>query len=592
MKEEKKYSIEKSVLNELKDYETKSITIVNGFEFNQKETIDKIVRMYNGRYQDGDVDVEGDKKYFFNICKSPCRVMTKAIDFDTSHIKFYTAAGGIPLKTWFIEREFNQWMKKNNFAGILNRIFYELPIFGSVVIKLVNGEPMFVDLRNFCLEASADTLDNSNFIIERHLYTPNEFKKISSKMNWENVEHVLQEHTSSKKPYICVIERYGDVLNEEKNEWEYKCSYLADVGVDDKDRLKGTNISPLVSLGSKDIKKHPYFEFHLEKIPGRWLGLGVIEVLFDNQLRENELANQQAKGTYWASLRAFQCNDESVNRNLATEDVNGEIIFVDGEIRPIDTSERNLSYFQEETQKWLNNRDETTFAYDVIRGERLPSGTTATQAKLATSASLSYFDQIRENLGIEIKKFIYKDIIPSFEKSISSKHILRIVGQDLDILNELLINQKTWEDFIIKANKTGKIPSPDEIEIMKSINKDLIGSGKERLMEFSSGFYDDAMYDIDIDITGESKDIGSQAQVLLTGLQAITADPTLLQDPNKKQILMMWFERGGINPNDLNFSKTQTESISQVMATQNKMGGGGVSSPTPQIGNIPNKTTI
>jgi len=152
------------IRREIEEYK-EDITIVDGVEFNQKETIEKIHRILNSKFIHGEVDTDGDRKHFFNIVRNPCGVETKATDFDTKHIRIVTADTGNPKKTWFFERDLKFWMKDKNFGRVLNRIFEDRPKFGTVVIKTINGTPHFVDLRNFMMETSANTLDDSNYII-------------------------------------------------------------------------------------------------------------------------------------------------------------------------------------------------------------------------------------------------------------------------------------------------------------------------------------------------------------------------------------------------------------------------------------------
>ena len=92
------------------DFETKDILIVEGFSFNQKQTINRIYRYYNSKFENGDTDADGDKKYFYNIVRNPCKVTTKGIDFDPKDIRILTASGGSPLQTWFFERDLKYWI--------------------------------------------------------------------------------------------------------------------------------------------------------------------------------------------------------------------------------------------------------------------------------------------------------------------------------------------------------------------------------------------------------------------------------------------------------------------------------------------------
>ena len=203
----------KQIKDEINEFERESIQIVPGFDFNQKDTIETIYRLYTSRFKDGEYDDQGDKKYFYNIVRTPCNVGTKAIDFDTKDIKILTAQGN-ERKTWFFERDLKFWMKTQGFGKVLNRLFYELPIFGSVVLKIIDNKPYFVDLRNFALDAGADTLDKANYIIEIHNYTPVDFRKIAKERKWENYEEVIESFRASEEPYIKVYERYGELEDE------------------------------------------------------------------------------------------------------------------------------------------------------------------------------------------------------------------------------------------------------------------------------------------------------------------------------------------------------------------------------------------
>jgi len=564
----------KTINEEIYNFENKSIKIVDGFDFRQKETIKKIYLYYNSKYESGEFDSQGDKKYFYNIGRVPCNIGTKAIDFDTKDIRIQTTSGGNPIRTWFFERDLKFWMKDKNFGKTLNRIFYELPIFGSVVLKVIDNIPYFVDLRNFIVEQNADSLDKSNYIIEIHNYTPVEFKKLGKKNNWANVDKAIEEFRKmTDTQYIKVYERYGEVKDGEN--YTYKRVTMADVGVDEDIKQTG-EMTPHsgVMLQEEEVDKHPYREFHWEKIPGRWLGVGRIEVLFDPQMRVNEISNQEVKSSYWSTLRIWQTRDEGVNRNLLTDVDNGEILNVEDDIKQVDMADRNLAYYQNEITRWLSNRDELTFSHDPMKGARGAASTTLGATQIATAQAGSYFEQIQENIAMTVKEMLYEVIIPNFKRQNNKAHNLRIAGEDLDYYNELVTAVKTRKTFIDYVKRTGKIPSSEEYEILKTVTKENEKKGKEKSVTIPDEFYKNIKYKIDIIITGEASDTRMKAANLFAVLQAITADPTILQDPAKKKILFQYMEQGGLNPYELDMpQETQAPQI------RPQMGGGGVSRP-------------
>jgi hypothetical protein len=574
-------SLLKQINEEKQSFEDNYIQIVPGLLFNQKQTIEQIYFQYNSKFQTGEIDEDGDKKYFYNINRNPCKVYSKAIDFDTKNIRLLTSEIGNSLKTWFLERELKVWMKEKQFGKVLNRIFAELPVFGSVVLKVINGNIHFVDLRNFIVDQSSDTLDTANYIIEKHPYTVIQFRKVAKEMGWDNtvVEDTISKFREMKgTKHIMVYERYGEVESE-GGKWDYRRVYLADVGVDEQDERTGQRIPYRgVELKSDIIEEIPYWEFHLEKLPGRWLGIGVIETLFEPQIRENELCNLQAKASYWRAIVMFKSQDPGIaGKNLLAENRNGDVVDTSaGDLNQLDISDRNLAFFNEETQKWMHNRDELTFSYDVVQGERLPAGTPLGSAQIAISQTLSYFEMIQENIAMDVKEMIFDVILPQFEKDSTPKHTLRIVGKDLDNYIAMVKDGLVREE-VVKQYINGNFVDSSDVKVIGIAIENNLKQNGELLKELPKNFYEGLEYDIDIDITGESVDTRVKSATKFAILQAVTADPTMTTDPFKKKLLYSMAEDGGINLND--FMGQDNTPIEQQMSATMGGAGGGVSAP-------------
>jgi len=248
--------------------------------------------------------------------------------------------------------------------------------------------------------------------------------------------------------------------------------------------------------------------------------------------------------------------------------------------------DRNLAYYNQEIQRWLGNRDELTFAYDVVRGERLPAGTPLGSAQLAAGMAGSYFDQIRENVAIDIKDLLYEIILPQFAKENSGEHILRLAGEDLDKVNNLIIESRATNKLFEFLTRERKLPNPIQFDLIKSILAERIKKGKEQLIKIPAEFYKDIKYKIDIIITGEALDTRIKAANLFAALQAVTADPTLLSDPVKKKFFYRYLEQGGISPIEFE-PEVAPPAIGEIVQ---KRAGGGVSRPvmpaTPVVGGV------
>lgn len=576
----------KKINGEIDDFKHKQVQIVPGLYFNQWETLQRVFFYYNSKFTNhgatlDPTDDENDRMYFYNIVKNPCKVFSKAIDFDTKHIKLLTTGGGDPLKTWFMERDLKYWMRENKFGLILNRLFRELPIYGSVVLKIVDGMPHFVDLRNFVVEQSADSLEGSNYINEIHNYTVAEFRKVAKQMGWKNVNEVISKfHEMKDVSHIRVYERYGEVEETKENgdkEYSNRRVFIADVGIDEFDQHGELTVHhPGVLLDSRPWEGHPYWEFHAEKMPGRWLGIGVVETLFEPQVRMNELVNLQSKASHWLALHLFYTNDTTFNRNLSLDSKNGEVFQVDSSIQEIVVADRNGAHFNDEHHKWLANRDENTFSYDSVQGQRAPAGTTATEIQSNTAQNLSYFEQIQENVAMDVKEMLYSKIIPNFAKEANKEHTLRLVGQDLDQYTEMIKNDLVMQEIVRMAVRQDlPTPTTEDREALTVAVEEAIKQGKERILDIPKDFYKDVKYNVEIDITGEAVDVRVKAAAKFALLQAMTADPSMLQDPSKRKILASYAEDSGIKFDD--FFSSPRSNLDQMLVQGRA--GGGVSAP-------------
>ncbi len=572
-----------TINKEIEDFKSKLVQIVPGLTFNQWDNIQKIYFYYSSQYETGMIDDEGDRKYFSNISKNPCKVFSKAVDFDTKNIRMLTVGGGDPLKTWFMERDVKYWMRDKQFGKTLNRLFKELPIFGTVVLKIVEGTPYFVDLRNFIVEQAADSLEEMNYITEIHNLTVGEFRKRAKLMKWNqtDVDEVISLFYQMKGcSHIKLYERYGNTPMQQEDgsmTYDYRRVFIADVGNDTyDDRGTLTMQHPGIELSSEEWEGNPYWEFHADKMPGRWQGIGVVETLFEPQIAENQLANLQSKISFFLALLVFQTRDPSGgNRNLISQSKNGDILATDSDISQIGITDRNGAFFNELRNRWLRNRDELTFSYDVVQGERLPAGTPLGSAQIAVTQTLSYFEQIQEDIALDVKEMIYSVIIPQFEKERTTEHVIRLVGQDLDQYVDMVKNDLVFKEVIRQITEMGVWPSNADKDVIELAVTNSIKQHKEKLMTIPKGYYKDIKYDVDIDITGESVDTRVRYATLFAILQAITADPTMTTDPVKRKILFGMAEEGGINPNDF----FGVEKKDPSMMVPEGRAGGGVSAP-------------
>jgi len=573
------------IKNEVNEFQNESIQLTSYYEYNQKLTLEEVIRLYNSRFEKGEFDSQGFRKYFFNIVRNPCHVSAKAIDFDTKDIMILPVGGHNSMWAWLMDKDLKHWIKESGFSKILNEVFFNLPIYGSVVLKKAKDKLHVVDLRNFIVEQSADSLKSAAYIIEQHRYTPYELRQ----SGWNNVEEAISAWRETQETYIRIVERYGELTEEEINNGSpLKHKFMRTIAFIPEGRditqtdLERWNIgSGGVILEEDEVDSIPYREIHWEKIPGRWLGVGRVEILSDSQMRTNELVNLRVKSSYFSTLNLFFSRDDNVKKNLLQDLANGDVITAMDRIERVPTEDRALSSIDLEERKWSGLRDEITLTHDVIRGERPPAGTPLGSSQMAAQMIMSYFEGVKENVAIEIKDIIYNDIIPMFKKQ--GEHYLKLVGEDLEKWNRLLSISKTNKEIFkfLKKNKT--LPTKDQYDIMKKSIAEKTKQKKEDIL-VPKNAYKDIKYKVDIVITGEAKNVEVQMANNSMILQMLQQDPDILRDPSKRKIFTRVLESVGLQIEDLDGGELSKEQ----MMTQNVAKGGGISKPPsiPQGGQV------
>lgn len=562
-----------------------SLDMPGGYSFNQPETIKQIDLYYNGKFKSGQFDSRGFRKYFYNISKPACDIATKFIDLDTKDIVLIPE--GNEEKVFIMQRDLKQYLKEKNFGVLLNTIGHNYPKYGHVFLKNTKNGWKLVNIHNLRFDPGSESFDTDVFFYEVHLMTLRDIQDL--KGDKEAVESLTQANQALYLVYECYdYEEGGWKRSFKANVWDYTkdgetVRSVEELINNETDFVDGICIKE-EPIAKKDF---PYRELVWEKVPGRRMGMGYVEYLFDNQIRMNELVNIKARGLHYTSLHLFQTRDDGVGRNILTDVENGDIIKTTDEIRPVQTEERNLAPFQQEEARWDTNADRKTFSFDIARGESLPSRTPLGVASLSAGMVTSYFELKRENFGLFIKALLLDDILPSFENISHKQHMLTFMGSDAEIerfdsmMANLLINA-SLQKYILE---TGFFPNPEEREQQKQNILQSLKQRKHRYLNLPEGFYENVKYAVDVLITGEQVDSGSKIQTLQTALQLIGTNPAILQDKNTRSVFFKLLEMAGVNPVEMNLTNDAPAAPMPQGGSVAAMG-----QPTPQ--QVPSQQTL
>jgi len=538
MSDKVKNKVYEALSNDMDSYDKTQLKYNPSYAKTQPAVIDLIDHQWSDKFRDGDKDKKGWKKAFYNVVVNPTLVASKQVDLDTKDIRITAEEGQSYYPAWFFGKEFRHWMKDTTFGQTLNHFVYNNPKYGSTIFKKVKGDVKIVPIQNIIFDPEESDLNKTPFIIEEHNETLEDFKK----RKYDNADKI-----QSTDGMVTFYERVGAIDGEKYN-------YV----ITDEQG----NLFHYDTIEVKDL----YRKHNWEDIPGRALGRGQVEKLFEAQLHTNRVAHYKTQGLHWTSKHVFQTRDSTFRKNLTTNVENGDVLTVQSEIQPIAMEERNLHSYREEEARWDRLIDKLSFAVPSLQGERTPSGiplgTTVAQIQMAGG----FFDLKREDMGMFLKNLIYDWVMPEFKKTKISEHSIMMsefTTDELEKLRRALSTHKSNRaviDFIIK-NGIRKA-TPDRVELIKKLEKEKVGKAKD--ITIPSSFYDNLKYKIDILITSEQVDMGAKLATLQTVLTMFGSNPTFLQNPHAKSVFYQMLDLVGISPTQFDEPEEDLQSFAQV----------------------------
>lgn len=597
-----------TIRGEIDDFMYNSIEVVPAYTFNQYDTIKRCHLYLNSRFEDN-TPYQNREKMFFNICKYRRDIAGKFLNIDTKDIRLWEMNPKSKWSTFLLEKELKLWMKRNKIGILLNDAAMEAPSYGSVVVKKTKKAAQLVDLRRLFLDPTVDRIQNSRFITIKHLLTTAELKeKIKDGWDEEYIESLVEEKYNElqksnapmsyetngmqnairSSPYFEVYERFGEVpkyyFTGKMRDTEYIRSVFIvcdpyNIWKDNEGHYRGENGKVLFK--SKWTGAYPFKDFHYNKTPGRWLGIGVVEDLFTDQERRNELTNQKRVSMEISSIHLFQTPGKSIVNNILADLKSGDLLEsgLDGDIKPVVNEERNFNAFRSEQEDFDAHADLVSFANSQTAGEALAASTPATNAVIQQNNITSIFGFKRENYALFLQEFFNDFVLDQVLKDLTDEHILRFTGtpEDLQRLDQGYIDVLT-RDFILRTVfETKRVPSTEEIEgIKQGYQLILKKEGGTRFINVKEGFYDDIEFEFDIMVSSEQENVAVVAQNLFQILSAVGQNPTLLQNPVTKAFIFEYAQKIGVNPLKLEVAESQQAPMAQ-----------GIPSPLPNGGQQP-----
>src|SRR3990167_2744809 len=419
------------IKKELESYRTSTVNVAEDYPYSQHKLVRRIMLYKNQIYPKGKFDSQGNYKFWFDIISPRVDAEIKNIDFDTKDISVASDALNDSGKVLIANARLKQFLKETGQAQKLNEAIERGTEWGNIVWKKIKGGYKLIDLNNFfVLNQIAETLEDSDVIEKECLYSADLRKKIGV---WENVEELIKSgkpEYNQSSPEFYVYERNGEICQkdyyetigkEDGSETDYLLAKVI-VGGNKKD-------DPTQILYCDEISAKPYKEYHRSKYSGRWMRVGMYEILFDIQTRANEIGNQIARGLEWASKTIFRSSDRIIAQNILTDLQNGDIV-KSQDLSQVQTRMDGLDQLIADWNRLMQLADRLANSSEVVFGENAPSGTPFRLQAMNNLNANKLFDYIREKLAIVFQDVVQDWILPDLLKDLKAKDIIKLTADD------------------------------------------------------------------------------------------------------------------------------------------------------------------
>lgn len=566
----------------------KTIDLVSGLKFSQRERVRTIEFYNNSKYLNGQKDELGREKPFFQILNAICDVENSAKDIDTKDIQITSDDANHYLESWLLSKDIYVWMKETNFARTLNDMRDMHTRYGSLLVKKVmKDKELALELPEWKNTLTDQVNIIQGAIVETHWMTANEISKMTE---WRDVDLVLEKlkgKGSSKRIPIFEIRgefskaTYKDAMGEkykdkDEKEYSYQLYYVAGTPTDSG---KENFVDGCVMLYCEDDTEKVYKYLARKPKAGRSFGVGVMEEGEEAQVWTNDAVLKQARAMEYTTKVVGQSASKKLKgRNLLTETDDGTILeHEDG--KPIEAlnllPSGGLNQYGLLITQWYDQLEKTTSAYAAQRGETPPSGTPFRLQATVLQQSNSVFKTLQQEFGIFITEIIEDWVMPYLSSKLNQEHILAydFSPEELkEIDNKFTAkeaNQRAIEEIL-----AGKMVTQEQYDGWIENYDEFIKQTKaQRFIQIPKGFYKNLKAKVTVNITGEQRNKAATLESLNNILITYASNPNLSQDPVASQLLTRIIELSGAGISPINITSAINEKAKKDAETmeQNQM---------------------
>ena len=538
-----------SIRNFIDEHGNGTVQVSDDISYNTKDVINESYRLYNGKHKT-EKDGDGLQMIMLNIAWIVYRTLFYGSDIDTKDAQVRSLNGRGTRLLQMLRMAIISHLNRTGFGDFIDDVRSDMAAFGSVLIKIVDGVPKTVDLRNAVIPAHSHDIQKTG-LVEHQFWTYDEclkHKKDWSEKNWKIIEETFEKNATSgifqvkmdefwtfqefegKMHKVC--ERSLDMSNIDPKIFEDKTMWQPTL-VLETFKTPHTKRWATAYLRKKYVEKEelfPYIYFPFIKIKGRGLGVGVFEILSGLNTLYNERWYYSRKKDILDLTSIIVHKVKDGNRSLEQQNLanltSGAVvqIGIDEDLQRliIDTKTGELIA---STDKLFEIARQIVGITAQGAGQDMPATTTATVAIANKQTSQNTYDFLIERVSICLKQLFQDFYLEQIVSELTEEEVVAISGstRELEEMDKWLVENAVNKAIMDEYDKTGVYPAQEEVDFIKQSAYDGLKSlGKNRFPEIKKDILKDIDYYVEFYINNEGFDKAVKIQNLMQILQMNT----------------------------------------------------------------------
>lgn len=519
---------------EVQSFKDNTVQLTEGGSYSQKDTINRVIKYTRSQF----LNDNGSDAIFRNISNQRIPLYAKSIDMDSKDFYVFGVGKTNWYQAWVLNVRFKKWVRENRFSLTLDEASTGIATFGSSVWKKFKDNDNQTkleeaDLRNLYFDPTVKNIVDSP-VVELHYMTETQIRNKWSDKADDIIAKATEArdddgNTSETEDHKYQIwERHGQFTN--KNS---KTSYMWHIGSGEGDMEVDIFNAELTLDKNNQPKNFPYFDFHGERVKGRWLGLGIVERLFSLQEEMNTIVNQNAEASNIASLLLFRTADPNIAGNILHEARSGQILNSE-DLQQLSLDNRFINEYLNQVKRINQEADALCYIQESISGETPPSGVPFRSVAMASRGAVSTFDYIKTHIGEKMGYILQEQVMPDLVKGFNREDAVEISEDELDIA---AFDKAQVDKAVLSYKKTrAKMKMVAWEEDINEIKIDMLQNAQSnrRLEKHGKKFFN-FEYGVTMTPTSESLDKETKNSALDGILSTMAATPALVDTVPFKQ---------------------------------------------------------